>query len=260
MHFWPLSRSRKGMDSIEVQSLTKAFGQFTAVDRISFSVKKGEIFGFLGPNGAGKSTTIRMLCGIIRPTSGEGSVGGFSITSQPDEIKKIIGYMSQRFTLYQDLKVEENIDFHAGIHGLSASSIKERKGWVLRMAGLEGREHSLTRELSGGWKQRLSLGCAILHRPQILFLDEPTASVDPVSRRDFWDLIYQLSEEGTTVFVTSHYMDEVERCHRLAIIYSGKIIAEGSPKELKREFTAREESTLEDVFLSAIKKEKSDEK
>jgi ABC-2 type transport system ATP-binding protein len=248
------------MDSIEVQSLTKEFGRFRAVDSISFSVKKGEIFGFLGPNGAGKSTTIRMLCGIIRPTSGGGSVGGFSITSQPDEIKKIIGYLSQRFTLYQDLKVEENIDFHGGIHGLSPSSLKERKGWVLRMAGLEGREHSLTRELSGGWKQRLSLGCAILHRPQILFLDEPTASVDPVSRRDFWDLIYQLSEQGTTVFVTSHYMDEVERCHRLAIIYSGKIIAEGSPKELKREYTAREESTLEDVFLSAIKKEKSDEK
>jgi ABC-2 type transport system ATP-binding protein len=248
------------MDSIEVQSLSKTFGRFTAVDHISFRVKKGEIFGFLGPNGAGKSTTIRMLCGIIRPTSGEGSVGGFSITAQADEIKKIIGYMSQRFTLYQDLTVEENIDFHGGIHGLSPSSAKERKGWVLRMAGLEGREHSLTRELSGGWKQRLSLGCAILHRPQILFLDEPTASVDPVSRRDFWDLIYQLSEEGTTVFVTSHYMDEVERCHRLAIIYSGKIIADGSPKELKREFTGREESTLEDVFLSAIKKEKSDEK
>jgi ABC-2 type transport system ATP-binding protein len=248
------------MDSIEVQSLSKTFGRFTAVDHISFSVKTGEIFGFLGPNGAGKSTTIRMLCGIIRPTSGEGSVGGFSITAQADEIKKIIGYMSQRFTLYQDLTVEENIDFHGGIHGLSPSSAKERKGWVLRMAGLEGREHSLTRELSGGWKQRLSLGCAILHRPQILFLDEPTASVDPVSRRDFWDLIYQLSEEGTTVFVTSHYMDEVERCHRLAIIYSGKIIADGSPKELKREFTGREESTLEDVFLSAIKKEKSDEK
>ena len=247
------------MDSIEVQSLSKTFGRFTAVDHISFRVKKGEIFGFLGPNGAGKSTTIRMLCGIIRPTSGEGAVGGFSITAQPDEIKKIIGYMSQRFTLYQDLTVEENVDFHGGIHGLSPSSAIERKGWVLRMAGLEGREHSLTRELSGGWKQRLSLGCAILHRPQILFLDEPTASVDPVSRRDFWDLIYQLSEEGTTVFVTSHYMDEVERCHRLAIIYSGKIIAEGSPKELKREFTGREESTLEDVFLSAIKKEKSDE-
>jgi len=259
MHFWPLSRSRERMDSIEVQSLSKTFGRFTAVDQISFRVKKGEIFGFLGPNGAGKSTTIRMLCGIIRPTSGEGAVGGFSITAQPDEIKKIIGYMSQRFTLYQDLTVEENVDFHGGIHGLSPSSAIERKGWVLRMAGLEGREHSLTRELSGGWKQRLSLGCAILHRPQILFLDEPTASVDPVSRRDFWDLIYQLSEEGTTVFVTSHYMDEVERCHRLAIIYSGKIIAEGSPKELKREFTGREESTLEDVFLSAIKKEKSDE-
>jgi len=247
------------MNSIEVQSLTKIFGRFTAVDHISFGVSKGEIFGFLGPNGAGKSTTIRMLCGIIRPSSGEGSVGGFSISTQPEKIKKVIGYMSQRFTLYQDLTVEENIDFHGGIHGLSPSSLKESRAWVLKMAGLEGRENSLTRELSGGWKQRLSLGCSILHRPQILFLDEPTASVDPVSRRDFWDLIYHLSEEGTTVFVTSHYMDEVERCHRLAIIYSGKIIAIGSPKELKRKFTGREEASLEDVFLSAIHREKSNE-
>jgi len=252
--------SQERINSIDVKGLTKIFGRFTAVNRISFSVKKGEIFGFLGPNGAGKSTTIRMLCGIIRPTSGTGSVGGFNISTQADEIKKIIGYMSQRFTLYQDLTVDENIDFHGGIHRLSPSSEKERKEWVLKMAGLEGRENSLTRELSGGWKQRLSLGCAILHRPEILFLDEPTASVDPLSRRDFWDLIYQLSEEGTTVFVTSHYMDEVERCHRLAIIYSGKIIAEGSPKDLKIKFTAREESTLEDVFLSAIEKVKNDEK
>jgi len=248
------------MYGIEVKNLTKKFGQFTAVNRISFNVRKGEIFGFLGPNGAGKSTTIRMLCGIIRSTSGSGSVGGYSIDTQPEEIKKIIGYMSQRFTLYQDLTVKENIDFYGGIHGLSPSSKRERGKWVLKMAGLTGRENSLTRELAGGWKQRLSLGCAILHRPEILFLDEPTASVDPVSRRDFWDLIYQLAEEGTTVFVTSHYMDEVERCQRLAIIHSGKIIAEGSPKELKTKFTGSEESTLEDVFLSAIKREKNNEK
>jgi len=247
------------MYGIDVKNLTKKFGQFTAVNQITFSVKKGEIFGFLGPNGAGKSTTIRMLCGILRPTSGKGIVGGFSIDTQPEEIKKIIGYMSQRFTLYGDLTVEENINFYGGIHGLSASVKEERKKWVTKMAGLIGRESSLTRELAGGWKQRLSLGCAVLHKPKILFLDEPTASVDPVSRKDFWDLIYILSEEGTTVFVTSHYMDEVERCHRLAILYSGKIIAEGSPKELKKEFTGAEESTLEDVFLSAIKREKNEE-
>jgi len=247
------------MHGIDVKNLTKKFGQFTAVNQITFSVKKGEIFGFLGPNGAGKSTTIRMLCGILRPTSGKGIVGGFSVDTQPEEIKKIIGYMSQRFTLYGDLTVEENINFYGGIHGLSASVKEERKKWVTKMAGLIGRESSLTRELAGGWKQRLSLGCAVLHKPKILFLDEPTASVDPVSRKDFWDLIYILSEEGTTVFVTSHYMDEVERCHRLAILYSGKIIADGSPKELKKKFTGAEESTLEDVFLSAIKREKNEE-
>lgn len=247
------------MYGIDVKNLTKKFGRFTAVNSISFRVKKGEIFGFLGPNGAGKSTTIRMLCGILRPTSGKGTVGGFSIDAQPEEIKKIIGYMSQRFTLYGDLTVEENIDFYGGIHGLSPSTKEERKKCVIKMAGLIGRENSLTRELAGGWKQRLSLGCAILHRPEILFLDEPTASVDPVSRKDFWDLIYRLSEEGTTVFVTSHYMDEVERCHRLAILYSGKIIAKGSPKELKKKFTGVEESKLEDVFLSAIKREKNEE-
>jgi ABC-2 type transport system ATP-binding protein len=238
--------------SIDVRDLTKTFGAFTAVDHISFDVRKGEIFGFLGPNGAGKSTTIRMLCGIIRPTSGSGLVGGFDVGSRPEEIKKIIGYMSQKFTLYGDLTVAENIDFYGGIHGLPQALKKERKSWVLTMAGLQGREHSLTRELSGGWKQRLALGCAILHQPEILFLDEPTASVDPSSRRDFWDLIYILSEQGTTTLVTSHYMDEVERCHRIAIIFGGKIIALGSPRELKIRYTGRETSTLEDVFLAAI--------
>lgn len=248
------------MDSIEAKNLSKKFGQFTAVNSISFNVKKGEIFGFLGPNGAGKSTTIRMLCGILRPTSGTGIVGGYRIDTQPEEIKKIIGYMSQKFTLYQDLTVEENIDFYGGIHRLSSSEKKEQKKWILKMAGLQGRENSLTKELSGGWKQRLSLGCAILHQPQILFLDEPTASVDPASRRDFWDLIYHLAEEGTTIFVTSHYMDEVERCHRIAILYSGKIIALDSPKKLKSKFTQKEDSSLEDVFISAIEREKNNEK
>jgi ABC-2 type transport system ATP-binding protein len=248
------------MNSIEVNQLTKHFGRFTAVDHVSFFVEKGEIFGFLGPNGAGKSTTIRMLCGIIRPTSGSASVGGNGVDSHPEEIKKIIGYMSQKFTLYKDLTVEENIDFFSGIHSLHSRLKAERKKWVLQMAGLKGREKTLTRDLSGGWKQRLSLGCAILHQPQILFLDEPTASVDPASRRDFWDLIYDLSDLGTTVFVTSHYMDEVERCHRLAVIYNGKIIASGSPKKLKEQVTGKSESSLEDVFISAIKREKENEK
>lgn len=242
------------MLAIEVKNLTKKFGHFTAVNNITFSLKKGEIFGFLGPNGAGKSTTIRILCGLLRPTSGSGKVGGYNIETQPEEIKKIIGYMSQKFTIYQDLTVEENIDFYGGIHLLPPSLKKERKNWVLRMAGLEEREHSLTKSLSGGWKQRLALGCAILHNPEILFLDEPTASVDPHSRRDFWDLIYHLSEKGTTVFVSSHYMDEVERCHRLAILYSGKIIALGSPESLKEKFAQKERATLEDVFISAIQK------
>jgi len=243
------------MQAIEVKNLTKKFGKFTAVDSISFQVKKGEIFGFLGPNGAGKSTTIRMLCGILRPTSGIGVVGGYQIAHQPEEIKKIIGYMSQKFTLYQELTVEENIDFYGGIHQLSLSKKAERKKWVLRMSGLEAKKNSLTRELAGGWKQRLSLGCAIIHQPEILFLDEPTASVDPVSRRDFWELIYELSEKGTTVFVTSHYLDEVERCHRIAIISTGKIIALGSAKELKIKFTQTESATLEEVFISAVRKQ-----
>lgn len=245
------------MNSIEVHSLTKRFGAFTAVDSISFQVRRGEVFGFLGPNGAGKSTTIKMLCGILSPTSGNAHVGGFRIDTQPENIKEIIGYMSQKFTLYADLTVEENIHFYGGIHGLSSSQIQERKQWILQMSGLEGREKFLTKNLAGGWRQRLSLGCAILHKPQILFLDEPTASVDSVSRRDFWDLIYVLSGEGTTVFVTSHYMDEVERCHRLAIIYSGKIIALGSPRELKAAWVHKKGATLEDVFVSAIEGVKS---
>ena len=247
------------MNSIEVNQLTKQFGRFTAVDKVSFNVEKGEIFGFLGPNGAGKSTTIRMLCGIIRPTSGSASVGGFGVDSQSEDIKKIIGYMSQKFTLYQDLTVIENINFYSGIHNLPSKLKSERKNGVLKMAGLKGRETTLTRDLSGGWKQRLSLGCAILHQPEILFLDEPTASVDPASRRDFWDLIYDLSDLGTTVFVTSHYMDEVERCHRIAVIYNGKIIASGTPKQLKEQFTGKSESSLEDVFISAIQREKENE-
>jgi ABC-2 type transport system ATP-binding protein len=244
--------SGNGRPGIEVRGLTKTFGRFTAVDHISFDVRRGEIFGFLGPNGAGKSTTIRMLCGILRPTAGEATVGGFDVARQSEQVKRVIGYMSQKFTLYNDLTVSENIDFHGGIRRMTPERLRERKDWVIRMAGLVGREKALTAGLSGGWKQRLALGCAIIHEPDILFLDEPTASVDPASRRDFWDLIYELSARGTTTLVTSHYMDEVERCQRLAIITAGRIIALGSPRELKERLVGRADATLEDVFVRAV--------
>jgi len=219
--------------AIEVTNLTKSFGDFVAVDSINFQVKKGEIFGFLGPNGAGKSTTIRMLCGVLKPTSGTGKVAGFDIKTQSEKIKRCIGYMSQKFSLYEDLTVEENIDFFGGIYGLDKEKRKERQKYVIEMAGLTGREKSLVNELSGGWKQRLALGCAIIHNPEILFLDEPTSGVDPISRRNFWDLIYQVADNGSTVLVTTHYMDEAEHCDRLCLIYRGKIIALGTPYELK---------------------------
>jgi len=220
-------------NAVVVRHLEKRFGGFVAVDRVSFEVKRGEIFGFLGPNGAGKSTTIRMLCGILAPTSGEGSVGGFDVRTQPERIKAHIGYMSQKFSLYQDLTVEENIDFYSGIYCIPAQRKAARKQWVLEMAGLEEHRHRPTAVLSGGWKQRLALGCAIVHEPPIVFLDEPTSGVDPISRRRFWDLIYQMSGEGVTVFVTTHYMDEAEYCDRLALIYRGELIAVGTPELLK---------------------------
>ena len=226
------------MYSIEVKSLSRHFGKFTAVDDINFNVDVGEIFGFLGPNGAGKSTTIRMLCGLIKPSSGTALVGGYDILHQTDEVKKNIGYMSQKFSLYEDLSVEENINFYGGIYGLQNEELRQRKSWILKMSDLEGRENSITKTLAGGWKQRLALGCAILHKPKIVFLDEPTAGVDPVSRRKFWELIDKLAEEGTTVFVTTHYLDEAEYCHRLGMIFNGKIKAIGSPGELKRNLEA----------------------
>lgn len=219
--------------TVTLKDLEKRFGNFVAVNRVSLDVRKGEIFGFLGPNGAGKSTTIRMLCGILEPSGGSGSVAGFDIVREPEEIKKNIGYMSQRFSLYEDLTVEENIDFYAGIYKIPAQKKKERKEWVIGMAGLASHRRSLTATLSGGWKQRLALGCAILHEPPIIFLDEPTSGVDPISRRNFWDLIYQMAEGGVTVFVTTHYMDEAEYCDRLGLIYRGELIALGSPSELK---------------------------
>jgi ABC-2 type transport system ATP-binding protein len=222
--------------AVIVNGLEKRFGNFVAVDRVSFEVSKGEIFGFLGPNGAGKSTTIRMLCGILSPTGGTGTVGGYDILAEAEKIKAHIGYMSQKFSLYEDLTVEENIDFYSGIYRIDPVKKKERKEWVIEMAGLKNHRHSRTAVLSGGWKQRLALGCAILHEPPIIFLDEPTSGVDPISRRQFWDLIYELSGKGVTVFVTTHYMDEAEYCDRMGLIYRGELIALGSPEQLKTEF------------------------
>jgi ABC-2 type transport system ATP-binding protein len=219
--------------AVVVEGLTKRFGNFVAVDDISFEVKRGEVFGFLGPNGAGKSTTIRMLCGLLQPTSGKAVIGGYDVSVAPDEVKKTIGYMSQRFSLYEDLTVEQNINFYGGIYGLGNERLRERRAWAIEMAGLRGKENLLAHSLSGGWKQRLALGCAILHEPPIVFLDEPTGGVDPVSRRNFWDLIYALSNNGVTVFVTTHYMDEAEHCNTIGLIYAGKLAALGSPTELK---------------------------
>jgi len=224
------------MNSIEVFNLTKKFGSFTSVDNISFEVKVGEVFGFLGSNGAGKSTTIKMLCGILEPTSGDATVGGFSINNNPDMVKKNIGYMSQKFSLYNDLTVEENINFFGGVYGLEGTDLDKRKKWVLNIAGLENKEKTLTTSLSVGFKQRLALGCAVIHEPKIIFLDEPTGGVDPISRRKFWDLINDLSDKGTTVFVTTHYLDEAEFCNRIILIDAGKLIAAGSPKELKKKY------------------------
>jgi ABC-2 type transport system ATP-binding protein len=219
--------------AVVVRNLEKRFGDFVAVHSVSFDVARGEIFGFLGPNGAGKSTTIRMLCGILAPTSGAGTVAGFDILTQPERIKARIGYMSQRFSLYEDLTVEENIDFYAGIYGLSRTRRQQRKEWVIEMAGLQERRRSRAAILSGGWKQRLALGCAILHEPPVVFLDEPTAGVDPISRRHFWDLIYGMAADGVTIFVTTHYMDEAEYCDRIALIYRGELVASDTPERLK---------------------------
>jgi ABC-2 type transport system ATP-binding protein len=221
--------------AIDVRHLTRRFGRFTAVDGITFSVPRGSIFGFLGANGAGKSTTIRMLCGLLQPTSGSATVAGYDIDRQTEQVKQNIGYMSQRFSLYDDLTVEQNIRFYGGIYGLRDSVLRERMSWVLQMADLRGREASLTRTLSGGWKQRLALGCAILHRPGIVFLDEPTGGVDPISRRNFWELINGLSSDGVTVLVTTHFLDEAEYCNDIILINAGKLIAAGSPRALKTE-------------------------
>jgi len=222
--------------AVHIDKLVKRFGDFVAVDNVSIEVARGEIFGFLGPNGAGKSTTIRILCGLLAPTSGRATIGGFDVATQSEMVRQHIGYMSQKFSLYDDLSVEENIEFFGGVYGVSPETLPQRRDYVLRMASLEDKRTVTTRELPGGLKQRLALGCAILHEPPILFLDEPTSGVDPVARRNFWDLIYQLSEAGHTIFVTTHYMDEAEYCHRVALMYAGRVIALGSPTELKQAF------------------------
>ena len=225
--------------AIEVRGLTRRFGSFVAVDGLSFDVHRGEIFGFLGSNGAGKSTTIRMLCGLLRPSAGTAIVGGVDVAKDPERVKSRIGYMSQRFSLYELLTVDQNIRFWGGIYGLDRSTLAGRREFVVDMAGLRGREGTLARDLSGGWRQRLALGCAILHQPPILFLDEPTGGVDPIARRQFWRLIDTLSQGGVTVLVTTHYLDEAERCHRVALIHGGRLAELGSPAEVKRTFADR---------------------
>jgi ABC-2 type transport system ATP-binding protein len=227
------------MNAITVTDLTRRFGAFVAVDHLTFEVRQGEIFGFLGSNGAGKSTTIRMLCGLLKPTSGTATVGGVDVSRDPEGVKQRIGYMSQRFSLYERLTVDQNIRFFAGIYGLDAARLDRRRRFVIEMAGLEGREQTRTGDLAGGWRQRLALGCAILHEPPIVFLDEPTGGVDPLSRRQFWNLIDHLSASGVTVLVTTHYLDEAEHCHRIAIIHAGRLAAIGSTDELKHIFVNR---------------------
>lgn len=239
-----------GSKAVLVERLVKKFGKFTAVDGISFSVKRGEIFGFLGPNGAGKSTTIRMLCGIISPTSGRGQVAGHDIFREAEKIKQSIGYMSQKFSLYEDMTPFENIRFYLGVYNVPPEKWKERIEWVLDMARLKEVSNRLTRDLPQGWRQRLALGCALLHRPEILFLDEPTSGVDPITRLHFWEFIGHLAGEGITVFVTTHYMDEARNCQRIIMINDGRIVAEGKPGDIAREtFPENPEANLNAVFI-----------
>ena len=219
--------------TIEVINMTKKFGNFVAVDDASFKIKKGEVFGFLGPNGSGKTTVIRMLMGLITPTSGTGKVLGYDVGEHSEEIRERVGYMSQKFSLYEDLTVDENLDFYAGVYGVPRSEVSKKKQDILKMADLVGRENMLTSNLSGGWKQRLALGCAIIHEPEILFLDEPTGGVDPIARRYFWELIYDLSKNGVTILVTTHYMDEAEQCNNIGFIHYGKILSLDTPNNMK---------------------------
>jgi ABC-2 type transport system ATP-binding protein len=238
--------------AVTARQLTKRFGAFTAVDRVDLAVQPGEIFGFLGPNGAGKSTTIRILCGLLEPTAGTAKVAGFDVAAYPEKVKQNIGYMSQKFSLYDDLTVEENLDFFSGVYNVPAAVKAARKREALAIAGLTAQKDRMTHLLPGGWKQRLALAAAVLHDPPILFLDEPTSGVDPLARRKFWDLIYNLSSQGRTIFVTTHYMEEAEYCHRIALQYKGRLIAADSPRNLKRQMNL---PTMEDVFVAAIERE-----
>lgn len=240
-----------------VRDLTRRFGEFVAVDHVTFTVPRGEIFGFLGPNGAGKTTTIRMLTGLLRPTSGEARVAGVDVVSHGAEVRRFIGYMSQKFSLYADLTVDENIELFAGLYGVTGARFDARRQWVVEMAGLGGRTDRLTAELPLGWKQRLALGCAVLHEPPVLFLDEPTSGVDPLARRRFWDLIDGLAEAGTTVLVSTHYMEEAEYCHRLAVMNRGRLIALDTPSALRAHIRTDRtpHPTLEDVFVELVRRE-----
>lgn len=237
-------------NAISIQNLTKKFGNFTAVDDITFDIPKGKIFGFLGPNGSGKSTTIRMICGVLRPTSGKGQVFGYDLVKDTEKIKQNIGYMSQKFSLYEDLTVEENLDFYGNIYLMPKGQLAARKAELIEMANLTGKEKSLAGTLSGGWKQRLALGCALIHKPQLLILDEPTAGVDPVSRREFWKSITQLVHEGITVLVTTHYMDEASICDIIGFIYNSKLITIDTPQELYKKHNTQ---NLEDIFIDYVK-------
>jgi ABC-2 type transport system ATP-binding protein len=245
-----------GTEAVVVKDLTKRFGKFLAVDHISFSVKKGEIFGFLGPNGAGKSTTIRMLCGIISPTEGFGQVAGHDIFKETEEIKQAIGYMSQKFSLYQDMTPYENIRFYLGIYNVPINEWQDRVDWVLNLTRLHEVRDRLTGDLPPGWRQRLALGCALLHRPNIIFLDEPTSGVDPITRRRFWAFIQNIAQEGVTVFVTTHYMDEALNCERLVMINEGKIVASGPPLDIVAQtFPEQKEADLNDAFIKLMSRE-----
>ena len=245
-------------EALRATSLTKSFGSFTAVDNISLMVEEGKIYGFLGANGAGKSTTIKMFCGIFPPTSGEATILGYDVAKYPDKVKENIGYMSQKFSLYNDLKVRENIEFYGGIHRLSSAQLNSRMEEIIAMANLAGKADVYTGTLSGGMKQRLALGCSIIHQPRVLFLDEPTAAVDPAARRHFWDLIHTMSASGITIFVTSHYMDEVEECHQVALMHNGRIAAAGNVQELKQKEIPGDilhaEGSPADVLKSALNK------
>jgi len=241
-----LTATAAAQPAVHTEKLTRKFDDVTAVDNVTFDIQRGEVFGVLGPNGSGKTTTIRMLCGLLAPTSGTATVAGFDVLTQPEEIRQNIGYMSQKFGMYEDLTVAENLDFYSSLYGLTGEGKRKRMNELFDELGLRPRIKQLVGTLSGGWKQRISLACAIAHHPQVLFLDEPTAGVDPAARRRFWDTIYELAKGGTTILVTTHYMDEAARCQRIAFLSRGHLIAVGTSEEVTRQFG---KPTIEDVFI-----------